>query len=85
MPSERKSRLEIGFDAVKTTQDAIGPAARRPISCGFAGGLIGKACNPLKPWVTSDNSQYVNQSPNRYICRPPASLELAAPLHLAAR
>ena len=60
VPSERKSRLEIGFDDGKTTQDAIGPAARRPISCGFAGGLIGTACNPLKPWVTSDNSQYVN-------------------------
>ena len=60
VPSERKSGLEIGFDDGKTTQDAIGPAARRPISCGFAGGLIGTACNPLKPWVTSDNSQYGN-------------------------
>ena len=35
--SERKSGLEIGFDAGKTTQDAIGPASRRPTSCGFVG------------------------------------------------
>ena len=61
--SERKSGLEMGVDAAKTTQDAIGPAARRPLSCGFAGGLIGTACNPLKPGLTSDNSQYVNHSP----------------------
>ena len=46
--SERKSGLEIGFDAAKTTQDAIGPALRRPTSCGFADGLIGMACNPRK-------------------------------------
>ena len=59
--SERKSGLEIGVDAAKLTQDAIGPASRRPTSCGFADGAIGKACNPLKRWVTSDNSQYVNQ------------------------
>ena len=61
MPSERKSRLEIGFDDGKTTQDAIGPPARRPTSCGFADGVIGKACNPLKAWITSDKGQYVNQ------------------------
>ena len=60
MASERKSGLEIGVDAAKMTQDAIGPASRRPTSCGFADGVIGTACNPLKPWVTSDNSQYVN-------------------------
>ena len=60
-PSERKSGLEMGVEAGKTTQDAIGPAARRPTSCGFADGLIGPACNPLKAWVTSDKGQYVNQ------------------------
>ena len=59
--SERKSGLEMGVEAAKTTQDAIRPAARRPISCGFVGGLIGPACNPLKPWGTSDKGQYVNQ------------------------
>ena len=59
--SERKSGLEMGVDAGKTTQDAIGPASRRPTYCGFADGVIGTACNPLKPELTSDKSQYVNQ------------------------
>ena len=40
------------------TQDAIGPASRRPTSCGFADGVIGTACNLLKPGPTSDKKEH---------------------------
>ena len=60
-----------------------GPKLRRATGQVLQARLPGRHRTGKAP--TSDNMHYVNQSPNRYICRPPASLELAAPLHLAAR